>query len=293
MEKINLHIQQKLLQAKSFGDTGKYLHALQIYKNLISNGIYAPEVFIEYSNFNLQNNRLEDAIKILEKGHILIPEDEDIMFQLGLLYLQNEEYSKTISLLKKVVNKKPPLLNYCLGVANFYKEDFNRAEKYFHKVLNQDPNFPKVNLFIGEALINRKLFADSIKYFKKELASDPRDWAAQYLLGTAYFELLDFEYAAKSFIEAVNIKPDEIYGLVKCVESLLELGRFVEAEKYLFRIIKINPDYFAGVVAAAKLYYKKGEYDISLKYIKKALKIDPSSNTVKEFYKKFKTLEPQ
>jgi tetratricopeptide (TPR) repeat protein len=238
---------------------------------------------------HLNNGQVDSAIKTLEDGFKLFPKDEDIIFRLGILCHQSEQYHKSIGFLKRLKKQHSVTIHYALGVAYLKVNNFERAKEYLKIVQRTDPKYPHVNYHLGEALFKLNLFAESLKYFKNEISLNPADWEAHYYQGVAYLRLMDYKKALAAF-EAVNkIDPNNLTGITKSGECLLELKKYDEAKSYLDLALAHNPDFIDALIVLGRLHDAVGDYIKANEVLGKASNIEPHNVTIKNLYQKIKS----
>ena len=289
MNDDQLTIKLLLSRAKSLADEGKYLHALQLYNKIISEESQTPEPYIQCSLLHLNNGQVDSAIKTLEDGFKLFPKDEAIIFRLGILCHQSEQYHKSIGFLKSLRKRQSATIHYALGVAYLKIDKYERAKEYLKIVQKSDPKYPHVNFHLGEALFKLNLFAESLKYFKNEISLNPTDWEAHYYQGIAYLRLMDYKKALSAF-EAVNkIDPNNLTGITKSGECLLALKKYNEAKSCLDLALSYNPDFIDALVVLGRLHDAVGDYINANEVLCKASNLEPHNVMIRNLYQKVKS----
>ncbi|MBF1198751.1 MAG: tetratricopeptide repeat protein, partial [Fusobacterium periodonticum] len=74
----------------------------------------------------------------------------ELMGELGRAYNNIEEYEKGLEILKSIENEvgDTALWNWRIGYSYFFLEDYTKAEKYFLKVYEQEPDDEKACDFL-------------------------------------------------------------------------------------------------------------------------------------------------
>ena len=93
-------------------------------------------------------------------------------------YLQcmgrSEEATKE-RLLAQELDPLSPIINFELGVAYFFKRDYDRAIDQFKKTLELDPDFPPVHQFLPAAYEQKGMYDEAFAAFKKAMSLSGRD----------------------------------------------------------------------------------------------------------------------
>lgn len=100
----------------------------------------------------------EEAEKLLLKAVAFNPESVEGLFQLGLIYMEREDYKKAIAQYQKVskLNPRYPNTYYNLGYIYAKIKNYEQAEEMFQRTVALSPSF------LDEALYNLALVQDLI-----------------------------------------------------------------------------------------------------------------------------------
>lgn len=175
-------------------------------------------------------NRTSEAIDSYEKAVSLDDNNPDILFALGELLFNNDQYEKSIQDLEKGLKINPSRKNgwYWLAQAHYYLGEWSEAEAAIDKHLIRNKDDSESVLFMALIQYQNQSYRDAVASYEKVLGAlnqskigdDERDqYAMDYVkLGMAYLEIEKPEKAeeelnvAKSlFISSVDKeKVDEI-----------------------------------------------------------------------------------
>lgn len=195
-----------------------------------------------------QAGKLDAALNAYKNLNRKYPSDGNVLQLIGSLYLQKNEFNKSLEFLIKAENKLnnfAPLKN---NIAICYKKinDLLNAEKYAKKAIQLDKNYmDAVSLLVG-IYIERKLFNNVIDLLKNynietnsKLLNDR---------GICYAENLDYKKAAEDFKLAclINNKYDEAYN--NLANIYIKKNELEEALSIINNAINLNEN---------KIEYKK------------------------------------
>lgn len=128
----------------AYDDTKRHREAIETYKKAIElNGrLFQP--WYNMGNSYNESGETEKAIQAYLKSTELNPYFLSAYNNLAGIYLNNKRYDEAIGILEKslTVNSNSRQSLYNLGVIYYQKGDKNEAEKYFKKVLEEDPYNP-------------------------------------------------------------------------------------------------------------------------------------------------------
>ena len=105
--------------------------------------------------------------------------------------------------------KRPdaPGLHYALGAALRNLKKIDEAEKEFLEARREDPNDPRVNLYLGEFAVGRQHYTDAIDYLRVASTAQPGLARPHFLLGRCYQVLKDLDKAKSELLIAAQADP--------------------------------------------------------------------------------------
>ena len=165
----------------------------------------------------IENGEIDEAIKVLEAGLKVDPNDSDLYVNLGLVLIEDNEIDEAIKVLKAGLEVDPnkTLLYVNLGDALIEKGEIDKAIKVLEAGLEVDPNKTLLYVNLGFALIENGELDEAIKVLKKGLEVDPNKAALYVNLGFALIE------------------KDELDKAI----SVLEAGLWVDADNISMRVL--------------------------------------------------------
>lgn len=91
-------------------------------------------------------------------------------------YRDQGKYDKSVQLLKKMMKMDPENEFYCVDLGNVYLNGYNDADtalKFFNKLVELNPNHPRVYTDIGLAYEKKGDIDNAIKYYQKSVELSP------------------------------------------------------------------------------------------------------------------------
>lgn len=118
-----------------------------VYENYETN--YELNLRLGWLNYLTENHN--DSEKYYATAMKLKPLALDAIYGHILPLLQQEKYNEVISLSEKALTVAPndSRAEYYIGLANYYKKDYLKAEKYLEKAINKYPFDLDINLMLG------------------------------------------------------------------------------------------------------------------------------------------------
>ena len=292
--KLNeLQLATRLDQARAWIEEEKHLHAVQAYLRLIRVEPGFMPAYVELSSLYSELGKFDAAAHILLQAEPCFPNNHEIIFLLGTVYMRAEEYDKALSCFKKLTSVKLPQVHFNMGVAYYCKNNIKQAEEQFRLTLKYDPRFPKINESLGELLIKKNAYAEAITYLKRGVDTDPYNAVNHHLLGVAYGSLFDWKNAYNEFVLAIEMDPNESVNWQLCGEMLMQLKRWDEAEQYVRKALELYPQSVEALVVLSQVFSMKGDFLKANECIDKALHFDPVNTRAREVQWKIRKISEQ
>ncbi len=147
-------------------------------------------------------NRLREAVR-------LNPNYTRAMLELGKAYLENRDYDQAANWFSRIP-KNDPLANqanFDLGLAAFYRGDFDRADAAFSFLLARLP-MPAIYNNLG-VIAGRRNRHSEIDYLQKAIAADPADADYRFNLAVALARSGENAAAVRQLHETLKQHPDD------------------------------------------------------------------------------------
>lgn len=138
---------------------------------------------IRFQQYDLALPRAELATQ-------LAPENFDVWFILGSLYLQQEKVDKGVKILKKAENLAPeePGILFRLGNAYFQQGNYELAREKLEQGLEIENNSPDALFDLGNTYLKLAKFDDAVEAYEKAFAHEATFWPALNNVGLVEYE---------------------------------------------------------------------------------------------------------
>ena len=210
-----------------YADTGDSHYHLKSKRFLLIAAVVVCIVFvwlIGYHHSNLKADRYVYLAERLEKskrwkeviatGQKAVEYNPDrikVLSNVGLAYIQTDEYQQAVKVLKKVVEAYPYFLNSLvnIGVAYYKSGNNDQAMEAYQRILLIKPDYAKVHYNIGLVAMRQKEYQKAASAFEKAVKLSPAWDSAHKNLGIVYFRFLGREQeGVKHFKEVLKLNPD-------------------------------------------------------------------------------------
>jgi len=264
--------------------------------------IFSPEIILPIGT-NSQGETFWDRI---------MKEESNFNLSKGIIYMQQENYSKASIEFSKAIDKNPSSTAYSLFGASLYwmgdvygsiKEyekaieidpenaiawqlkgismaktgNIEEALKNFEKSISIDPKRADVNMNIGSIYFSKGYMSSAIEYIRKAIKIDPQNPLFYYQIGLVYFYLERYDDAEESFEKAISFYREYEEAMVWLGITKEKKGNMKEAIKIYKKAIEIKPyDFFARYKLALAIINSKSDEKIE-KYIDKNFLLTPKN----------------
>lgn len=159
----------------------------------------------------LKSSKFKEAQKKLERVYQAAPQNAQVNFLLGFLYLQLKELDK--------------------------------AESYLSQSATLDPRRVQTLTLLGRVQLERKEYGDASKTLERAVSADSTYWMAHNLLADAYLKQKDYEKARQHAQLAFDQgKGAASAALLALGQALANLGRDKEGIEALQNFLQANPN---------------------------------------------------
>jgi tetratricopeptide (TPR) repeat protein len=246
-----------------------------------------------------------EAIQDLEKAISLNPEDYEAYFTLGMVYLRDEEYQKSVDQLQQAIQHykpKPgqeemPYLQGHLTLASAYiehgkslndeaakKAAYQAAVDETNRLLYQyDPKNPGLAPYRAAVLYSRGVgermlgeLGTAIASLSEAIRLNP-DMSEAYFKRGICFHLLDEDRMAISdFVQAANINYEDPRSSLWEGFTFAKLGDYHEAIRAYGKAIAASDRYTPAYVNRGLAYLKLGQHEKAVADFNDAIRLEPT-----------------
>ena len=233
-------------------------------------------------------NEIEKYQEIIDLIEALPAEqlNTELIGELGRAYNNIEEYEKGLEILKSIENEvgDTALWNWRIGYSYFFLEDYTKAEKYFLKVYEQEPDNEKACDFLvgtyialGEIEEENGNSEKAIEYAleaKKYAKTRENKIDTEIFLASLYNRHMRYTEAEEILRPILAKNKRDVEGIYELGYSLFKQERYEEALEYFLKLEKLN-DADDWLYQKIGICYKNlDKKEESLKYYLKAVELD-------------------
>jgi len=200
-------------------------------------------------------------------------------FNLGLQNFKKNNFEDAESFFKKALNNNSGHLesNFLLGILQAKKKDFNKAKDFFIKTIQIDSSYIDAHYNLGIVFNELKDFQNSINCYEKTIQIDSNHADAHNNLGMVFYKLRDFQNSINYYEKAIQIDSNNVHAYNNLGNSLIGLYRTKEAVDYYKKAIEIDSNYIKAHENLGIAFYKLGEFQKAISCHEKAIQLNPNN----------------
>lgn len=274
------HKEYLMKKASDFESVGKWLHAMQIYENLIITEPSFTMAYVRLSEIYDRLNKAESAFNLLSRYIEENPEDKEVKLYLGQLYMKHLKWNEAIDVLSTIFPDEQPIVLFFLGYAYFMQKDYEIARLNYESFLNvnTNPDFQGESyLYITKILIELNDYEEALKSILKAEEITSSNWEVHFLSGKVYYLKGMFIHAINSFQKAMKFHSAEPAIHEWQGKAYLKLGDYINAEKSFLECITISEPSSDTYSYLGLVCLNTRKIEQAREYFEKALSLDPSN----------------
>jgi len=229
----SMNTKKELKLANNFFNTGDYLNAEKILKNILKADRSNAEVLYQLGLVAYKVKNINKAIDIINKA-INIKASEEYYINLGSIFFEQKKFDDAIDCFEKAIETKPDCFSAYnnLGVAYEKKEMTDKAINCYKKALELNSNYAEAYCNLGVSYKNKGQIDSAIEYYLKAISINPKSAVSNYNLGIAYMIKRDIITAIKYYIEAIKMDPSYTDTYLNLGIAYLLAKNFKQGWKY-------------------------------------------------------------
>ena len=179
---------------------------------------------------------------------------------------------------------------FASAIKEHQKNNLKTSEKFYKKILIEDPNHFDSIFLLGTLLLQTKKFDLAKQFLQKAIHIQPNHMEGIYNLGNTLRELGELQKAINCYQKVIQINPNYINAHNNLGIVFEELGDYQRAMIYYQKILEIQPNHVGTYYNLGNVLNKLGDYQKAINYYEKIIQIQPDyvdahfnlANTLKE-----------
>lgn len=247
-----------LQEALFLCQSGDFLTAKNIYLGLIKLIPNNSEVLTNLGTIELQLGNFESGKRLLKKSISIEPNQPNAISNLGNVLLESGAYKEAIFYYDKAIllNSKHATAYYNRGKALCALEEFENAISSYNQAILVNPNFLMAYINLGCLLNKLRKYDEAIKNFSHVINHAPSSSEAYYNCGVSLENLQRYDEALINYDRAIQLKPDFAEAFYNRGILLNELKKYDQALVSLSSAILFKPEmnFILGTLIHTKMH---------------------------------------
>ncbi len=311
MAKNNEKSAHFLQQALLLHQQGQFDGAEKIYRRLIKSNSKWPQSYYFYGLLKRQQNKNNQALKLIDKAVSLEPHnvdywkalagaleatrdmpaaeaayqqvvrlnaaDLDALMALGNLSAQQQQWEKATEFYQQILNIQPNNINAQMNLSNLAleQEKYSEAERGYRKILTAEENQPYVLNNLGRALAGQLMFDEAEQCYRKAIHSIPDYMDALSNLGDLYLQKNNTVAASALFEKVLTLDGDNVTAMIGHACCLLALNNLDESSSYFQQALNLSPNNIEAKNGLGNCYMRTGDYQHAINCYEQVLVLNP------------------
>ena len=258
-----------LLGARIYSMKENYEKALYYYEMIEDFISKNSDLILEYSDILQKCSNEDKSIFMLEKGSI--NGNKEIYNRLSENYMNRGMYDEALNNIELVLSEEPENSS----ALNIKGTILEKQEKYDNSI----EAYEKANNYFKLGTIYTKLhdYDKALKYFNKLLIEDKNDFEANCFKAIIFKETGEYEKAIELLTNLENLYPDktDTFSLLGAIYELIDDTK--KAEEYYLKMIKSDINVLEAEFKVANLYIKQDKKEKAKEHFNKVLDLDPDN----------------
>lgn len=203
----------------------------------------------------------------------------------GALMAQGKDALLALQQTAKLLPQDAEVLNN-LGDLLAKREQLHEAEECFRKAIQISPRYTDALYNLGQILTRQDRHPDAEQYYRKVIELKPHDANTHHNLGLALRMQQKFDEAESCFKQVLALKPDFAEAHQALGGQLVEQGQFTAATAYFRHALEIRPDYVMprfALVNTKKIHPEDEDFAALIQIEKKTETLSPGDLTSLHF----------
>jgi tetratricopeptide (TPR) repeat protein len=282
-EENKYQFEYKMKMAKEFEASGRLLHAVQLYNNLIEEYPEDSEAYFNLADLYEHFDKVESGTELLEKFLNRDPENKAVRIFLGQYLMRNEKWREANNVLQYIPVEDEPIVSFFLGYSYFKLKQYKHSKTNFLNFISVEEHSELVQeayLYLAKIEVELSDYKNALAFAKKADILYENSWELKAIFAVSYFNLGMYAHAVDPVEKAMKINSREKSLKDLAGQIYLKTGDFLKAEENFLKFIELNE------IVSSELYSNLGEACFkgkkpkeALTYYELALKLDPENQS--------------
>jgi tetratricopeptide (TPR) repeat protein len=227
-----------------------------------------PDLIKAEASFYKSRGEYDRAIRALQRGIILQPNQPEFYIEVMLIYLEQGYYEQAAAILQTRHAFSPTdfSTNFYRGYLAYIQGDFQQALDIWQQMKERHPRSTFVYPYIGLTWLQLGNETEAMPYFISLLQDEQRRLDGLLYLGQAYEFLKEYSLALDFYHQAQDLEPGNVSPYLKIGNVYLALDEYKMALAAYNQVLMRDPDNLTAAVNIGWTYHRMGKDQFALDY---------------------------
>jgi tetratricopeptide (TPR) repeat protein len=259
---------------------GRFQEAIEAYRKALSIAPGALPVKIDIALAYYRLGAWNDAVTAIRAVLQANPDDRRSLQLLAICYSESARFAEAATVYRKLLPTNDPSILIGLSAAYRNLGRTEDSDKLLNDLLSANPDAPEVHFLMGLAEYARQDYERARISFGKALRMAPNRVDSRFYLGATYFKQRQFDKAIDAWKLAVGADPQYFPAAFALGSLYSELGRYREAEPYLERSLSMRPRDALTQFEMGRWCLLNGELSRAAGLLESASRANPTSKQI-------------
>ena len=196
---------------------------------------------------------------------------------LGLIALDNQQFSQAHALFSRAIMINPNVPDYYNNLGSLYHDQnqHGEAEHHYRKALEVNPNHPEILTNLGDVLLHLNKHLEAVSVLNRALDISANNAFALTALGDIHQAQQKFDEARSFYEQALKSDPVNIKALNNLGTCLEQRGELKTSTACFRKAIELNPRDATALNNLGNILQKEGRINECIDCYQRALAIEP------------------
>ncbi|MDF1539734.1 MAG: tetratricopeptide repeat protein [Candidatus Thorarchaeota archaeon] len=227
----------------------------------------------------IEEERIDEAIRILEPMAKEYNPEPDALVYLGIAYVQDERPEDAIKVFRQAqdIAEDHCVVALFLGRALRGLGKLDEAEEELRRAISLDPEGPESWIELGKLLYDKGNYRDTVRIMEEAILLFPDDLSLRGTNALALHRLGDFTEATLEWETLYKLSPELMAARTNYAYTLLLQNRMDDALPLVDSTYSMDPTDYRSLVLKGIVALSKNEIQEAKNYFERVLKVEPEN----------------